>query len=83
MDIVHVDCNRCVARGSGCSDCVISVLLGIPEGEVTRGVELEGDERAALAVLAESGLLPPLRLVQAVSPPEPESFLWAEGGFAE
>lgn len=83
MDIVHVDCNRCVARGSGCSDCVISVLLGVPEGVVERGVDLEDDERTALAVLAESGLLPPLRLVEAVQPPEPESFLWTEDRFAE
>ncbi len=83
MDIVHVDCNRCVARGSGCSDCVISVLLGVPEGQVVSGVDLEDDERAALAVLAESGLLPPLRLVEGVSAPEPENFLWSEGRFAE
>ena len=29
MDVLHVDCGSCVARGpAACGDCVISVLLG-------------------------------------------------------
>jgi hypothetical protein len=56
-----IDCDRCVARGRGCADCVVTVLLAAP----LSGVELDDEERAAIAVLAESGLVPPLRLVVA------------------
>ncbi|OMC42783.1 hypothetical protein [Mycobacterium sp. IS-1264] len=53
---VVIDCDDCAVRGPGCRDCVVSVLLGIPE-------TLLEDERAALDVLAEVGLAPRLRLV--------------------
>lgn len=53
---VVIDCDECAVRGPGCRDCVVSVLLGIPE-------TLLHDERAALEVLAEAGLAPRLRLV--------------------
>ena len=53
---VVIDCDDCAVRGPGCRDCVISVLLGVPE-------TLLQDERAALEVLAEVGLAPRLRLV--------------------
>jgi hypothetical protein len=53
---VVIDCEDCAVRGPGCRDCVISVLLGVPE-------TLQQDERAALEVLAEVGLVPRLRLV--------------------
>jgi len=58
MSVLHVDCNSCRARGPACEDCVITVLLGAP-GDVN----LDSDERAALAALADSGLVPPLRLI--------------------
>ena len=53
---VVIDCDDCAVRGPGCRDCVVSVLLGVPE-------TLLEDERAALEVLAEVGLAPRLRLV--------------------
>lgn len=53
---VTIDCDDCAVRGPGCQDCVVSVLLGIPD-------TLLRDERAALEVLAEAGLAPRLRLV--------------------
>jgi hypothetical protein len=53
---VVIDCDDCAARGPGCDDCVVSVLLGVPE-------TLLQDERAALEVLADAGLAPRLRLV--------------------
>ena len=59
MDMLHVDCASCVARGPSCGDCVITVLLGAPP----QGVELNSDEQAALSALAQSGLVPPLRLI--------------------
>lgn len=54
---MYIDCDRCEMRGLACSDCVVSVLLGPIEPE------LDGEERAAIGVLAEAGLVPPLRLV--------------------
>ncbi|SDU65683.1 hypothetical protein [Jiangella alkaliphila] len=54
---MHIDCDRCEMRGLACSDCVVSVLLGPIDSE------LGGEERQALGVLAEAGLVPPLRLV--------------------
>jgi len=53
---LHVDCDDCAVRGHGCQDCVISVLLGVPD-------TLLADERQALEVLADAGLAPRLRLV--------------------
>ena len=53
---VVIDCDDCAVRGQGCRDCVVSVLLGVPDS-------LLADERAALDVLAEAGLAPRLRLV--------------------
>ena len=51
-----IDCDDCAVRGPGCRDCVVSVILGVPE-------TLSSDERAALEVLADVGLAPRLRLV--------------------
>jgi len=53
---VVIDCDDCAARGPGCRDCVVSVILGVPE-------TLLEDERVALEVLADAGLAPRLRLV--------------------
>ena len=27
-----IDCNTCTARGTGCADCVVTVMLGAPPG---------------------------------------------------
>lgn len=53
---VVIDCDNCAMRGPACHDCVVSVLLGVPD-------ELMADERAALEVLARAGLAPRLRLI--------------------
>lgn len=53
---VVIDCDDCAVRGPGCRECVVSVILGVPE-------TLLDDERAALEVLADAGLAPRLRLV--------------------
>ena len=70
-DVVLIDCDACVMRGPGCRDCVVSVLLGLPP-EQSGSLVIDDEERAALAALAESGLVPPLRLVHAVSSLAPE-----------
>src|SRR3954468_18233160 len=67
-----IDCDACAVRGPACGDCVVSVLLAGP-GVHTHGEphvpetlpapELDAAERAAIAVLAGCGLVPPLRLL--------------------
>jgi hypothetical protein len=59
---VLVDCDQCSVRGAGCPDCVVTFLLGSPPDDVL----LDADERRALDVLASAGLVPPLRMVQAL-----------------
>src|SRR5262249_18303576 len=56
-----IDCDDCLMQGLGCADCVVTVLLGTP----SQGVELDEVECQALAVLADGGLVPPLRLATA------------------
>jgi len=54
----RIDCDTCVVRGLACHDCVVTVLLGPPPE-----LAFDDDERRALDVLAEGGLVPPLRMV--------------------
>ena len=58
-----IDCEQCTAAPVACGDCVVSVLLGMP-GLAEPAAALIADEHlAAVTVLADSGLIPPLRLV--------------------
>ena len=59
-----IDCDSCAVKGPACGGCVVTALLG----STPDGVEWDETERAALGVLADSGLLPPLRLVPRFSP---------------
>ncbi len=59
-DALVVDCDRCTVRGVGCADCFVTVLLGGPPD----GVTFDDAERHALDVLADAGLVPPLRMVE-------------------
>ncbi len=61
-----IDCDGCVMRDLACADCVVTVVLGAPPG----GVDVDLEERRALDVLADSGLVPRLRLVPFGPPPE-------------
>ena len=74
-----IDCDACAVRGPACGDCVVSVLLAGPAVHVHEGEppgaeepltapELDAAERAAIAVLAGCGLVPPLRLVPSEAP---------------
>lgn len=66
-----IDCDTCQVRGAACGDCVIGVLMGAPapaggDPELPSGapiVQLDAPEQRALAMLAEQGLVPRLRLV--------------------
>lgn len=64
----QIDCDTCEVRGLACHDCVVTVLLGPPPE-----LAFDDDEQRALDVLAESGLVPPLRMVKPVAGPEVES----------
>lgn len=79
METMLVDCFGCVARGPACSECVVSVLLGMPD---RADPPLADDEVAALDALAGGGLLPPLRLVHPVASRPVERWP-ARGGDAE
>jgi hypothetical protein len=65
---LHIDCDTCLVRGLACHDCVVTVLLGPPPE-----LGFDDDERRALDVLADSGLVPPLRMVTPLAGPEVES----------
>jgi hypothetical protein len=52
-----IDCDNCEVRNIACGGCVVSTVLGAPG----HGVEIDEGERRALGVLADVGLVPPLR----------------------
>jgi hypothetical protein len=52
-----IDCDRCEMRDIACDDCVVTALLGAPAGE-----GWNEETTVALRVLADGGLVPPLRL---------------------
>jgi hypothetical protein len=54
-----IDCGACAVRGDACGGCVVTAVLARPRS----GVEWDADERAALAALADGGLLPHLQLM--------------------
>ena len=64
----RIDCDTCMVRGLACHDCVVTVLLGPPPE-----LEFDDEERRALDVLADGGLVPPLRMVTPLDGPEIES----------
>lgn len=58
---LQIDCDSCLVRGLACHDCVVSVLLGPPPE-----AGFDEDEQRALDALADSGLVPRLRMVDPV-----------------
>lgn len=52
-----IDCGTCAAPAAACSDCLVNVLLG------PAGTGVADEHLPALSHLADSGLIPPLRLV--------------------
>ena len=59
-----IDCGRCALRGAGCQDCVVAVLSPADvTGYIPRAPDdLDEAEVRALGVLADAGMVPPLRL---------------------
>jgi len=64
MKTIKIDCAQCLAPKSSCDDCIVGFLLGAEPVPT-----LNAQEQAALAVLARSQMVPPLRLVQAGDTP--------------
>ena len=66
-----IDCDNCTARGTGCADCVVTVLLGAPPGWQTNDpVVIPMTARARTAVVeadrgptAEDVVVPPAGVV--------------------
>jgi hypothetical protein len=67
-----IDCDTCTARGTGCADCVVTVLLGAPPGwqsedpvvvpmtARTRAVVVaDGSAGPAAGLAAEDVVVPP------------------------
>jgi hypothetical protein len=52
---VIIDCHACQARGAGCASCAATTLLG------AEYQDLDPAEIRALTVLANAGMIPPLR----------------------
>lgn len=48
--VMQIDCDRCTARGPGCGDCVVAVILGEPPAGT--GLEHTGFEHSAHDVTA-------------------------------
>ena len=65
------ECRRCDSRGEACQDCVVAVIAPLNGAR-----HLEAEELRALSVLADAGMVRPLRLhAGRVSLPGPRS--WA------
>ena len=61
-----IDCDSCAVKDLQCGECVMTVLLGDPDqaaGQPPGRRDVDGEAAAALAVLAEGGLVPHLKLV--------------------
>ncbi|MDQ0379883.1 hypothetical protein [Amycolatopsis thermophila] len=54
---VIIDCNRCALRGRACGECVLSAVVDAPPV-----VELDHEELTAVELLADAGLVPPIRM---------------------
>ena len=65
-----IDCNCCVMQHTRhCETCVVSVILNFDEGT---GTVIDAEQERALRLLAQGGLVPPLRMELAPEPiPEP------------
>lgn len=55
-----IECDRCEARGLACGNCAATVI-------VEDGADLGPADLRALTVLANAGLIPPLRYAPCVS----------------
>ncbi len=82
---MEIDCVRCEMRGTGCQDCVITVLG--PGNVASFSAEAPGylgeAEVKALGVLAAAGMVPPLRLSLPGPAVLPGPRAWARRAFPD
>ena len=82
---MEIDCGRCEMRGTACQDCVVTVL----EQRNVAGFSAEAHgylgeaEVKALRVLADAGMVPPLRLSLGSSTILPGARAWTQTGFPD
>lgn len=82
---MEIDCGRCAMRGTGCHDCVVTALepknaSGFPRDEPGH---LGEAEVKALSVLADAGMVPPLRLSLPGSGLLPGARAWTQRVFPD
>ena len=64
-----IDCDTCTARGTGCADCVVTVLLGAPPSWQTEDPvvvplpDRTAADRMAAPPSAEDAVVPPAGVV--------------------
>ena len=80
---MEVDCGRCEMRGTGCQDCVVTVLQprNVASFSATEPAYLGEAEVKALGVLAAAGMVPPLRLSLPGSALLPGARAWTQRAF--
>jgi len=62
MKTFVIDCATCLASAEACGDCVMSFMAEPAFGQPVR---FSPEEKQALEVMADAGLVPALRLVAA------------------
>jgi hypothetical protein len=82
---MEIDCGRCEMRGTGCPDCVVTVLE--PRNVASFSAEAPGylgeAEVKALGVLAAAGMVPPLRFSLPGSTILPGARAWTQRVFPD
>jgi hypothetical protein len=82
---MEIDCGRCEMRGTGCRDCVVTAL--VPPNAAGPSAAAPGHLREAevkaLGVLAQAGLVPPLRFSLSGSTVLPGARAWTQRVFPD
>ena len=82
---MEIDCGRCAMRGPGCRSCVVTVL--VPRTAAAFSAAAPGylgeAEVKALGVLADAGLVPPLRFSLSGSTVLPAARAWTRRVFPD
>ena len=85
---MEIDCGRCEMRGSGCRDCVVTALVprkaaSFSAASAAMPGYLGEQEVRALGVLADAGLVPPLRFSFPGSTVLPGARAWTQRVFPD
>ena len=75
---MEIDCGRCEMRGAGCRDCAVTALVPRQAARSAVPGYLGEAELKALGVLADAGLVPPLRFSPSGSTVRPGARAWMQ-----